>query len=75
MATCSESAASGCWQRRLEPLNRRLAGGCHLTRPILDLLEAAGFSVEHVDAFHEAGAPRWQRQRLPVEPGLLNGDR
>ena len=46
------------WQRRLEPLNKRVAGGCHLTRPILDLLEAAGFSVEQVDVFYEAGAPK-----------------
>jgi ubiquinone/menaquinone biosynthesis C-methylase UbiE len=46
------------WQRRLEPLNKRLAGGCHLTRPILDLLETAGFSVEQVDVFYEAGAPK-----------------
>jgi ubiquinone/menaquinone biosynthesis C-methylase UbiE len=46
------------WQHRLEPLNKRLAGGCHLTRPILDLLETAGFSVEQVDVFYEAGAPK-----------------
>jgi SAM-dependent methyltransferase len=26
------------WQDRLEPLNRRLMGGCHLTRPIADLV-------------------------------------
>ena len=46
------------WQHRLEPLNKRVAGGCHLTRPILDLLETAGFSVEEVDVFYEAGAPK-----------------
>jgi hypothetical protein len=46
------------WQRRLEPLNMRLAGGCHLTRPILDLLRTAGFIVEQVDVFYEAGAPK-----------------
>jgi ubiquinone/menaquinone biosynthesis C-methylase UbiE len=46
------------WQHRLEPLNKRVAGGCHLTRPILDLLETAGFSVEQVDVFYEAGAPK-----------------
>jgi ubiquinone/menaquinone biosynthesis C-methylase UbiE len=46
------------WQRRLEPLNKRLAGGCHLTRPILDLLDTAGFRVEQVDVFYEAGAPK-----------------
>lgn len=46
------------WQHRLEPLNKRLAGGCHLTRPILHLLQAAGLRVEQVDVFYEAGAPR-----------------
>lgn len=46
------------WQRRLEPLNKRLAGGCHLTRPILDLFEAAGFRVEQVEVFYEGGAPK-----------------
>jgi SAM-dependent methyltransferase len=46
------------WQRRLEPLNKRVAGGCHLTRSILDLLETAGFTVEDVDVFYEAGAPK-----------------
>ncbi len=34
------------WQRRLEPLQRRVAGGCHLTREITDLVVAAGFEVE-----------------------------
>jgi ubiquinone/menaquinone biosynthesis C-methylase UbiE len=46
------------WQRRLEPVNRRVAGGCHLTRPILDVIEAAGFEVSDVDVFYEKGAPK-----------------
>jgi ubiquinone/menaquinone biosynthesis C-methylase UbiE len=46
------------WQHRLEPLNKRVAGGCHLTRPILELLETAGFAVEDVDVFYEKGAPK-----------------
>jgi SAM-dependent methyltransferase len=46
------------WQRRLEPLNKRMLGGCHLTRPILELLETAGFTVLDVDVFYEEGAPR-----------------
>jgi len=46
------------WQHRLEPLNRRVAGGCHLTRPLLDLLETAGFTVQDVDEFYEKGAPK-----------------
>jgi len=46
------------WQHRLEPLNKRVAGGCHLTRPILDLLRTAGFTVQDVDVFYEKGAPK-----------------
>lgn len=34
------------WQRRLEPLWRRIAGGCHLTRRPVSSIEAQGFEVE-----------------------------
>jgi SAM-dependent methyltransferase len=47
------------WQRRLEPVQYRLAGGCHLTRPIVDLLTDAGFTVGEVDVFYEQGAPKF----------------
>lgn len=33
------------WQRRLEPLQKRVAGGCHLTRDIPALVQAADLSV------------------------------
>lgn len=33
------------WQHRLEPVQRRVAGGCHLTRHVPTLLERAGFEV------------------------------
>lgn len=46
------------WQRRLDPVQQRIAGGCHLTRPIVDLLEAAGFTVKNVDVFYEAGTTK-----------------
>lgn len=32
------------WQTRLEPFNKRLAGGCHLTRQIPESIEHAGFA-------------------------------
>jgi SAM-dependent methyltransferase len=47
------------WQRRLEPVQYRLAGGCRLTRPIVDLLTAAGFRIGEVDVFYEQGAPKF----------------
>jgi len=47
------------WQRRLDPLQQRLFGGCHLTRPILDLLTRAGFTVADVDIFYDEGSPKF----------------
>ncbi len=46
------------WQHRLEPIQKRVFGGCHLTRPIADLLTAAGFTITEVDVFYENGAPK-----------------
>lgn len=47
------------WQRRLEPVQKRMAGGCHLTRRIADLVTSAGFELEEVDVFYEDGAPKF----------------
>ena len=46
------------WQQRLEPVNRRLAGGCHLTRTIDALVEAVGFQVETLDTFYAKRGPK-----------------
>jgi SAM-dependent methyltransferase len=46
------------WQHRCEPLQKRVFGGCHLTRPIVTLLTDAGFTLTEVDIFYEAGAPK-----------------
>ena len=46
------------WQHRLDPLEQRLFDGCHLTRPIVDLLTTAGFTIAELDVFYEKGAPR-----------------
>ncbi len=47
------------WQRRLEPVQKRVFGGCHLTRRIVPLLEDAGFEITDVDIFYEDGAPKF----------------
>ena len=47
------------WQRRLDPLEQRIAGGCHFTRPIVDLLTAAGLTIKELDVFYEKGAPKF----------------
>ncbi|MGB6457225.1 MAG: class I SAM-dependent methyltransferase [Streptosporangiaceae bacterium] len=47
------------WQRRLDPLQQRVAGGCHFTRPIVELLTTAGFTIDELDVFYEQGAPKF----------------
>jgi ubiquinone/menaquinone biosynthesis C-methylase UbiE len=46
------------WQHRLEPVQKKVFGGCHLTRPVVDLLTAAGFTITDLDQFYEEGAPK-----------------
>ena len=48
------------WQHRVEPLQKRIFGGCHLTRPIVDLLTTAGFIMTEVDVFYEKNAPKFE---------------
>lgn len=47
------------WQRRLNPLEQRVFGGCNFIRPIVDLLTAAGFTIKELDVFYEKGAPKF----------------
>lgn len=37
------------WQKRLTPLWTTLSGGCHLNRPIADLIREGGFRIRHLD--------------------------
>jgi ubiquinone/menaquinone biosynthesis C-methylase UbiE len=46
------------WQHRLEPVQKRMAGGCHLTRPIAELITSAGFEVVELDEFYQRGAAK-----------------
>ena len=46
------------WQRRLEPVQKRLFGGCHLTRPIVELVRGAGFAISELDVYYEKGTPK-----------------
>jgi len=47
------------WQRRLEPLQLRLADGCHLTREPARLVSEAGFTIEHVEQRYAKGPKPW----------------
>jgi ubiquinone/menaquinone biosynthesis C-methylase UbiE len=43
------------WQDRLTPIQRRVAGGCHLNRPIRDLIAAAGLQFSKMDNYYVRG--------------------
>jgi len=43
------------WQRRLDPLQRRVAGGCHLSRDVPALLTGAGLDVVELRAEYLPG--------------------
>lgn len=46
------------WQRRLDPVQVKIAGGCHFTRPIADLISGAGFDITALEAFY-SGRPKF----------------
>ena len=43
------------WQHRIDPVWTRLAGGCHITRPIPQLIESAGFDFVDVESAYLPG--------------------
>jgi len=51
----SDDAGVVTWQHRLAPLNKRVCCGCHLDRPIADLIEGAGFEIGSLQTFYEPG--------------------
>ena len=43
------------WQRRIDPVWKKLAGGCHSGRPIPNLLEEAGWKVHRLEEAYIPG--------------------
>ena len=43
------------WQNRLTPLWKRIGGGCHLNRPIGQMVQRAGFRIERMDTGYMEG--------------------
>lgn len=43
------------WQQRMNPLWRRIGGGCHLNRDIPQLLERAGFKIRALETMYIPG--------------------
>lgn len=67
------------WQRRLDPWEKKLADGCHLTRDSGSLVEAAGFTLDRIEERYAKGPKPWSyftlglatRAAAPL-PGLTN---
>jgi len=46
------------WQDRINPLWKRIAGGCNVNRPVATMLEEAGFVVRQIDTMYLPQTPR-----------------
>ncbi|MEI9995984.1 MAG: class I SAM-dependent methyltransferase [Rhizomicrobium sp.] len=59
MIFCEHGAAPDAavrrWQRRLTPLWKRIGGGCHLDRPIPDLIRDGGFIIDDMETMYLPG--------------------
>ncbi len=47
------------WQRRLDPIQQRLADGCHLTRDPVEIVRRAGFRVDSFESTYVRGPRPW----------------
>ena len=54
----SDEPAVARWQRRLDPIQRVIGRGCHLTRPIDRLVADGGLEIVRLDRYVMAGLPR-----------------
>ena len=56
------------WQHRLQPLNGALQDGCHITRPIADIVDATALDVEQIESFYLPG-PAFSRPMAYITIG------
>jgi len=54
------------WPRRLDPVQRRPADGCHLSRDAVLLVGDAGFVLRHVEQRYARGPKPWPYMTLGV---------
>ncbi len=47
------------WQKRIEPVWRPMAGGCHLTRDVDAMITAAGWRIDTAERMYLPGTPRF----------------
>ena len=54
------------WQQRLDPLQQRVAGGCHLNRHVPSMLADAGFEVTEMVRWYQARPYSYQAMTRAV---------
>ncbi len=47
------------WQHRITPGWKKIAGGCHLNRPIAELIREAGFEITELENLYMPKAPKF----------------
>lgn len=52
-------AAVRKWQHRITPTWKKIAGGCHLNRPIAELIRETGFEITELENLYMPKAPRF----------------
>ena len=51
--------SAALWQDRIEPFWKRIAGGCHLTRPVTQAISDAGFVCDAPQGHYMKRTPKW----------------
>lgn len=51
--------SAAAWQKRIEPVWKRIAGGCHLTRPVTQAITDAGFVCHAPQGHYMKRTPKW----------------
>ena len=54
----AESSAVQNWQNRVTPVWKKIAGGCHLNRPIAESITSCGFTINKLETCYAVGVPK-----------------
>ncbi len=47
------------WQKRINPIWKRIAGGCNLHRNIPEIIKNSGFNIEEIDTMYLPSTPKF----------------
>ena len=74
----SPDARLAAWQDRLTPVWKQIGGGCHLNRPIEQLIDRSGFRIEQLNTGYMTGPKlatfMYRRRCTPGIAQRLHGD-